>query len=239
MSTSCCTEICPKCGKEALFVDFDCRTGEYDEFCEFCGFGQHFAWVRDENFDIVRKTNKYPLTEVFLVVRDFKTDEFYMKRPVSEIEGFNTNMIDYYLNHADGYRFDEFENGINNFYWISGEKVERLFATGNELEVDGENMVVHKVEIEFEEWGGYGHILAFYDTCSKEIKFDKDTSKEQAIKMVEEVKNSDGVKEILAVWYNSETETYELIYGEYRENEPYSETNTSYTEDSSDGGLPF
>jgi len=240
MSTSCSTEKCPKCGKESLFVDYDCRTGEYDTFCEFCGFGQHFSWIRDENFDIVREDKIYPLSEVFLVVRNYNNDEFYLQKAVTEIKGFNTDMIDCYLNHCDGYRFDEYDEGINNFYWISGEKVERLYSLGNELEVLDDKMIVHEIKIEFEELGGFGHILFFTDTASEEIRFEENTTREAAIAVIEEVKNRSGVKEILATWYNPEIKEYEILYGEYREfDESYPVYDTPYEDNTSEDDLPF
>lgn len=241
MSTSVCTEKCPKCGKESLFVDFDCRTGEYDTFCEFCGFGQHFSFIRDENFDIVREDISYPLSEVFLVVRSYETEEIYLEKCVADIPGFNNNLVDNYLNHVDGYRFDEFEDGINNFYWVKNGEYKQLFHRGDEIDIDEENkmFILHHVKTEYNETRGYGHIMIFDRTSSKQIAFTSETTKEEALAAVEEAKKTRDLKDLFASWLDKETGEYEILFGEYREEWepiPYTDnSNVGYSEDD----LPF
>ena len=243
MSTSVCTEKCPKCGKEALFVDFACRTGEYDTFCEFCGFGQHFSFLRNENFDIIREDTSYPMAEVFLVVKSYETGDVYLEKCVADIPDFNNNSVDNYLNHVDGYRFDEFEDGINNFYWVKNGEYKQLFYRGNEIDVDVDKQwfIVHHVKTDYSETAGCGHIIFFDDTSSRQIAFTCETTKEEALAAVEEAKKTPGLKEMFASWLNKETGEFEILFGEYKEEWETCiyPSNAPATGDCSDDVLPF
>ena len=239
MSTSVSSEKCPKCGHpNSLYVDYDCKTGEYDTFCEFCGFGQHYSWQRDEKtLEIIRKPVAYPISEVYLGVRDYQTEEMLMLKPVTEIDGFDTDKMIDYINHADGHRFDEFENGFNNFYWVKDGEHKQLFYLGNTVEVTESEIIINEIQDSFESFSGWGHILMFADNFSKEHRFEEGTTKEEAMKVIEEALKDKNITNMFASLYNPETGEYELIYGEFSDNEDifYNEEDSSISEDC----LPF
>ena len=91
---------CPNCGSDKVFVELNCSTQEYAQYCAACGSYESFFFRYHAN-RLVQKTTVLPLDKVALTVRicssDGGTDAVVWDAPLPA--GADTEFIEHYLGH--------------------------------------------------------------------------------------------------------------------------------------------
>ena len=104
MSTVQNSETCKSCkSEESLHSIFDCRTLEYDAWCEMCGYYYSKHLKRDENHVPIRKkklkTSSPIASDDFPFIESSETDEYEYEWEIEEIKNPYGSLKITYKNH--------------------------------------------------------------------------------------------------------------------------------------------
>ena len=205
-------EECPRCKNETLWVDYDCRTGEHDYYCQKCGCGHHYRFKWDGNKLVANDIN-YLRKNLVLAVKNLETDEIIWKKNVSEIDGFSTDMLAKFINGKK--IFDDVPDGFSNIYDVSNG-FEQLYFIGNSFRIDNEEtLILEKVVAEDEAYEGHGLIIINLGDNKQEcFVVTKDMTREDVLsKYYELLETTDKntIESVSVTWFNENTNILEEL----------------------------
>lgn len=118
-------EMCPACGKEALFTDFYYKSGEEYCCCSHCNYEYSYMFRRDQSGEIIRKNIPYELDGTLVIMTNpFKGE------PMDPIPVVGT------ITKEDVYSIlnQDVPCGVRRLYHLEKDKAEPIFFIGDDFE---------------------------------------------------------------------------------------------------------
>jgi hypothetical protein len=138
---------------------------------------------------------------------------------MSEIENITEEMLADWINYLPSLRKpgDTAPEGFRNFYYIAGEKPEKLWFLGDKIIVKGNKVIVYQAETKEDISDGHGVIkIKMSDGVGSFHSIANELSKQEVLDMVEQIKrdNPGKVETIRATWYNKDERKIEVLIEE-------------------------
>lgn len=202
---------CPRCKNNSLFIDADSKTGDYDSFCQECGYGNHINYKHDSRGNVITKSNMYLFEELYFCIRDAETYEIIWKKDMNDCSDINIEKIIDFINNNN--IFDEaIPEGIHD---ICDTNFESITFLATQISCKNNTILTTNIVVEHSETAGYGLIqidvkdenLLYYQVTQNDTK---ECVEKKLEEMLDSVKNKEIVS-ITATWFNQTTETLENI----------------------------